>query len=115
MLRVAAVSGSAGGEAVRDGSLAQHRAEEEEDGPPSQDAAPALCLSAGRQALLSARTSGSHRLTRAAASASLSPLFSDHIGDGLCGRRQGRPEADGLPDRCQIHGVSVSQQHRPHL
>lgn len=47
--------GLKGGQAMRHHPLAQHHPEEEEDGSPTPSSAPALCLPAWSQALLSAR------------------------------------------------------------
>lgn len=42
-------------------------------------------------------------------------LLLDYLCDWLRRQRQGRPEADGLPGRCQVHGLPLPQQHGPHL
>ena len=39
----------------------------------------------------------------------------DYFCDWICRPRQGRPEVDGLPGGCQVHGLSLPQQHGAHL
>lgn len=129
--------GTQRGETLCNRPLAQHCAEEEEDGSSSPDVTCAICLPSWSQTLFSACTSAvsfnssfstvfvlgelnelQNTALQLAGSISACQIFtpalccrlsSDHISDGFYGCWQRWSKTDGLPGWCQIHRISLSQ------